>query len=237
MVKKTVTTQIAVAVFLLVVFMSISAALWQNPETYDVSRIHTFMVVFVALGTIITFLFYYSLVEIQEQTQRLTLVHELRNVNINIHDKLYPNILRSSKIIPRFIISLYPLVNWNKVCKHETTENSHTEDTVECIMEKYTISNYIFMIWQDVIRTSEYTSYDMGGYITQFLEYASSKQLYDIWVIVKINYDCHTQIFGDLLFEYVCEYQPKTLHDYTNIAKLLVKDKRYTDIVNECCGK
>lgn len=218
-----VTPNIAIAVFLIIILLSIYFSLCLDPSTYDVSRVHTFMVVFIALGSIITFLFYFSLVEIQQQNHRRNLIHESSSISDIMFNQILPAIRQSNKIIPHFTLSLFPLIKWGHI--------SPDENTLETSVEKYLLSNYIFSVWQEVIRHSEFLSCSQDSYISQFLQYANSDQLLHQWELHHVNYEITTQRFGNLLFYYTNKYLPRTGSDFNKLAKKFTKDPIYLDLV------
>ena len=50
-------------------------------STYDKGSFHTFIAVLTGLGVFITFMFYYNLVELQAQQQKLASIQELSRIN------------------------------------------------------------------------------------------------------------------------------------------------------------
>jgi hypothetical protein len=216
-----ITPAVVLIAFILIIVVSLVVSWLINPARYDSSRVHVFIAVLTGLGIFIVFLFYYSLVEVQQQQQRLAVIQETSRISDTVFNELLSNLQAGSSVIPSFIMSLFPLIKTVPV-------NTLDENTPVTAMEKMNISNRIFGLWLDVITANRFIDIHPIAYLTQFLQYAHSDQLHAQWELYKINYDATTQRFGDLLFQYNRQYNPQTREDYVRLAKQFHQDPAYT---------
>ena len=91
-------------------------------------------------------------------------------------------------------------------------------------MAKYVIAGNIFDYWQNVIFTGTYFKENPNAYICEFLQYASSPQLYKFWVKMRINYGDNTRKFGNTLFQYAALVKNKTIQEFQRVADRMYQD-------------
>lgn len=220
----TVTPVVALVVFLIILCISAAISWRMNDyKHYDKSNFHTFIAILAGLGVFVTFMFYYSVVELQQQQQRMMIIQETSRVSDKVITDLLEEIARSVAYIPDFAMSLTPLSNCVDV---EPTVN-HTPETCS---RKMLLSYKIFSVWQGLIISEGFIDYEPSSFITNFLQRANSKMLHDEWVISKINFNSKTQIFGDLLFEYGLPIEEQTIENYIETANKLIEDDRFKEI-------
>lgn len=229
----------AIVVFATIVGIAIVVAWWKRDYgTYDRGAFHTFVAVFAGLGVVITFLFYYNLLIIQEQQQQLTMIQEISAINDSTLNGILESMNSASTIIPAFVLSMTPLTN-TICCPGGTTGGTACAFTPETdpvnpqtCTEKMTLSYRIFSIWQDVLVANGFLEEHQLAYVTSFLQRANSQQLYQQWTVTKINFSSRTQTFGDLLFEYGLPITIQTPEEYTAVATRLIADPRYVSLVD-----
>lgn len=170
-------------------------------------------------------MFYYALVSSDLEIQELQMSREVSRINNGITNMILDEIEKSSLIIPNFILSITPLTS--PAPQLHTTIDPVNPQTYTARM---TLSTRIFMIWEYVLISKQLTKNDEASYITDFLQRANSKQLYELWKVSKINYNDTTQIYGDLLFEYGLKISEQQPEHYSLSAKQLLDDNRYQQL-------
>jgi hypothetical protein len=229
-----ITPALALIIFGIILVIAAIIGWWMNDyATYDKGSFHTFIAVFTGLGVFITFLFYLNLITLQQQQQQLAAIQEMARVNDSVLNSVLNSIVEASTIIPNFVLSITPLTN--KVCCDTEECNIPVEpDPVnsQTCTEKFTLSYRIFALWQDVLVANHFIHFDPESYVSNFLQRANSKQLFEQWTVNKINFNKNTQSFGDLLFEYGLPIVIQTPEEYTKVAIQLINDPRYKDLFN-----
>jgi hypothetical protein len=235
-----VSENIALIIFAIVIITSAIIAWWMGSYTdYDKGSFHTFIVVLAGLGVIITFMFYYNVVQLQGQQQQLAAVQEFSRLNDTVLNSVLDSIMESSSIIPNFVLSITPLTN--TVCCSTGTTGSigitgctipvgvDPVDPQTCT-EKMLLSYRIFSLWQDIITSNSFMRLNPEPYITNFLQRANSQQLYVQWTVNKLNFNSKSQTFGDLLFEYGLPITNQTPQTYIDTTQRLIADPRFQTI-------
>lgn len=208
-------------VFIIIIVVALLIALsFGDYQSYDASWFHSFILILIGLGIFVTFMFYYALAVANQQSQQLSESLEVSKINNSISNSILNEMEKSCNIIPNFILSINPLSPSNNIL---TTD----PNTAESHMAKTILSTRIFMIWEDVLIIKRLTKADELSYLTDFLQRANSKQLHELWINGKINYNENTQIYGDLLFEYSLPITNQTSDLYVMAAKNILKDDRY----------
>lgn len=196
-----------------------------DPKNYDQSRAFVFMTVLTGLGVIVTFFFFYGVIELNEEQHRLNVVQETARISSILVEELMSEISQASKVVPNFSASLTPLQTY--------LQTIPDPETSEATFTKLFLSYKIFSVWQDVLVADEFTANEPLSYITSFLQRANSQSLYYEWIRNKIDFNLQTQQFGDLLFEYALEIRDQRPEIYVQAAKRLLKDPRYIKIRSE----
>jgi len=293
-----VTPRIAFGFFLVILVVAgIIAWRFNNYSEYDKGAFHTFIAILAGLGIFVTFLFYYSVIELQQQQQAKSNLQELCRINDAVLNSVLNEIKQASLIVPNFVLSINPLDKYfyestnqlintstnnshnshnsynsnnsysdnshnshnshnsdnshnilpktinsdNILANNSKTSNSNSDNSDNFTIEQLTtkqityimiLSYRIFSLWQDVIVTNKLVNVDPIPYISNFLQKANSKLLYDQWVITKINFSIETQKFGDLLFDYGQKIIIQTPKEYVDTATKLINDKKYIEIFN-----
>lgn len=233
-----VSANVALILFGIILILSALIAWYMKGyNNYDKCSFHTFIAILTGLGVFVTFMFYYNVVELQNQQQELAALQELSRINDFLINSILKNLKEASTVAPNFVLSLTPLSN-TICCFTASTGNTGSCDiTVDpdpvdaqtCTV-KMTLSYRIFSIWQDLVVSSKYVIFDPNAYIYNFLQWANSDQLYLQWNISKPGLTPKAQIFGDLLFEYALPIQVQTTESYQNATTKLLNDPRYKDL-------
>lgn len=217
---------IALIIFGVIIILSLIIAWYMGDyANYDKGSFHTFMAVLAGLGVFITFLFYYNVILLQGQQQKLTAIQEISRINDSVLNSMLDEIKLASDIVPNFVISITPLTN--TVCSASAPEDPVNPQTCT---EKMVLSYRIFSLWQDVIISNRSFKYEPISYVSNFLQRANSPQLYQEWKVNRLNFLSDTQNFGDLLFEYGLPITDQTSSIYISTAENLIRDPRYIDI-------
>lgn len=229
----------AILIIVIIVAIAILVAWWQQTyERYDRDSFHTFISVLAGLGVFVTFLFYYNLIQLQEQQQELVAIQELSGLADNTVNGMLNAMNTASTIIPSFVMSLTPLTNTicypgsldAGVCTVTPADDPTTPQTCT---EKMTLSYRIFSLWQDTLFANKYIESTQTAYITNFLQRANSQALYQQWLISQINFNPRTQTFGNLLFTYGLPITDQTPAAYTTAATQLMQDPQYQSLWSE----
>lgn len=213
-----------VALVLLGIFLlaTLFITLRTSPQSYDQSRTFVFMSVLAGLGVIITFFFYYGVVELNEEQHRLAVVQETARISNILVEELMSEIVEAGKVVPNFAASVTPL----QIYPQKTPDPESPEAT----FTKLFLSYKIFSIWQDLLIADEFIANEPLSYITSFLQRANSRPLYYVWIRNKIDFNSQTQEFGDLLFEYALPITDQRPEIYVETAKKFLTDPRYKAI-------
>ncbi len=233
-----VTPTLGLVIFALILILAVLVAWYMSTyDYYDKSNFHTFIAILSGFSIFVTFMFYWNLLQLQEQQQKLAAVQELARVNDNILNSVLDSITHSSTIIPNFTLSLTPLTN--QVCCTAGTgatggcDIPTTADpiTPQACTEKMALSFRIFTLWQDFITSNNFMKYDATSYISGFLQRANSPQLYTQWTMSYIDFNTDTQAFGNLLFEYGLPITLQTPVEYQTTATNLIADPRFQALI------
>lgn len=233
-----VSQNFALLLFVAIIVIAAVLAWWLgNYADYDKCSFHTFIAILAGLGIFITFMFYYNLVALQNQQQQLASIQEISKINESMLNSVLNEMKHASNIIPNFVLSITPLTN-TVCCSTGGTGSDPTciiavgldPVTPQTCTEKMVLSYRIFSLWQDTIASSILMNYDSAAYVANFLQRANSQQLYSQWQVSRIDFDPHTQQFGDLLFEYGLPITNQTPESYSLAAEQLIADPRYQTI-------
>lgn len=221
-----VTPGFAIFMFSLILIISgIAAWLYGSYNNYDIATFHTFIAVLTGLGVFVTFMFYFSVVELQQQQQQLFIIDETSRISKNVLNSILGEINTATKLIPQFCASITPL-------SHSPVLDPDIVTTESC-SQKLVLSYKIFSVWQDLIISARFINFDPISYVTNFLQRANSKLLFAQWTTSKINFNILTQQLGDLLFEYALPITNQTPETYVQAAQNLIIDNRFTSIINK----
>jgi hypothetical protein len=232
-----VTPNIALIFFAVIIVISATIAWWMGTYAdYDKGSFHTFIAILAGLGVFVTFMFYWNVVQLQNQQQQLAALQEFARINDSVLDSVLDSIRDSSDIIPNFVLSITPLTNV-VCCSTGNTGNSSCVIPVgpdpvnpRTCTQKMVLSYRIFALWQDITMSANFTQIDSLSYISNFLQRANSPQLYVQWTAAKLDFNNDTQQLGDLLFEYGLPITNQTPQEYISVAEKLIADPRYQNI-------
>jgi hypothetical protein len=176
--KRTVNTSVVILVFILILVISAVAAMVIDPTNFDKTRWRTFIVTAAALGIVITFMWYFFLVEQSIDTDMKDELDTRRHMGKNIIDNCVGGIEKSCEKIPGFCSSIMPLQEPKDI-------------------ERATLSYRLFDSWEYCAQCP----FQNRGDIALFLQWCKSKKLKKQWLKQRCNFSEKTERFGDLLFE------------------------------------
>lgn len=216
-----ITENLAIVIFGIILIVAVIVAFYMKTyQRYDISMFHTFVAVLSGLGVFVTFMFYYSVISLQNQQEQIGIMQEVSRLTSEDINSVLNEISNSKDIIPNFILSLMPLNSYNmKIEDDPNIPNVH--------ISKFILSNKIFSIWQNILLTKNIIRLDEVTYIAKFLQYANSKQLHEMWLNNHISYNSKTKVFGNLLFEYSLSNKCVNCNEYDKLASKLISDERY----------
>ena len=225
-----VTENLALIVFAIILIVSaIIAWFMSSYEHYESTNFHTFISVLAGLGIIVTFMFYYNVVALQNQQQQLAAVQELARINNSVLNGVLTETQKSSTLIPNFTLSVSPLTTSLCCGTGCVPIDPDPINPVTCT-QKAVLSYRIFSVWQDIIISNKLIQINPQAYISNFLQQANSTQLYEQWNITYIDFNTSTQTLGTLLFEYGLPITTQTPQEYQNTATKLIADPRFKAI-------
>ena len=225
-----ITPAVVILLFLIIIVVTfILTWVVGNGTNFEKSKLRTFVSVLIALGIFITFAFYFSVIQLQEEQARLAVLTQTARINKQI-TALHTAIQENSTHIPDFVASLIPLSSDICPVKPDSAENQNLGNQslcnqnleIQATLRKRTLSHRIFSIWQEVELASNYVDFHPQAYVASFLQYASSAQLHNQWLQQRLNFGPATQKFGDLLFEHGQAMKAHTTENYTEIASTIL---------------
>lgn len=230
-----VTPIFVIGILVVIIFMAGCICYFSNPDSYQGSRLHIFITTLSSLAIFVTFLFYYSVVDLQMQQRREVKVRETSRITNLIQNTFIENIKENGDKIPKFTKELLPLqkqIKYQGKNKSQLDEDDEEDDADTYVnnLAKYTLSYKIFNLWQDIIVSHNFLDIDQENIIFHCLQRASSPQLRYIWGHCKQEFGDKTQIFGDLLFEKAQEIEKRTNEEYINKSKEICKCKIHKKI-------
>lgn len=215
-----ITPKIALGTVVLVIILAFAVTVMVSGENYESSRVYVFVSVLGGLSILVTFLFYYSVVQLQQLQEQLFYLEQTSKMNIDVSKELYHQLISNIAIVPDFVKEVLPLQQFN----YYSSFNTDSFETDQQTMAKFVLASNIFDYWQNVIFTGTYFKESPDAYICEFLQYASSPQLYSFWLKMRINYGPSTRNFGNLLFQYSKLLKNKTADEFERVSKRLYKD-------------
>jgi hypothetical protein len=219
--KSIVTPSTALSVFIFVLVLALLISGFCNPRHFEHTRTKIFLYSMAALGVFITFLFYYSIVTLQQSQQRLAILEVTSDITNFLTKGVLEQACCASTKIPHFTMSLFPLLK--KECKEDN-------DTEEHILLKHKLAYKIFSMWQELLLAIPFIDIEPTSYLCICLQKANSRQLYDQWLLSKCDFNTKTQQFGDLLFKYAKHLKPTT-KAYCQASKKLLQNVQLKQIL------
>jgi len=247
-----ITPELVILVFFLIFILALIVTWKVQPDKFEDSRARVFVFVFASLGVIITFLFYYSVVLLQQEQEKTNRINQTFELNDNVFNSLLLELDESARIIPTYTLLALPLQSicyftnftldkisletepkialkyYQKQIEKAIKENIFQDEpcTPETIVRRTVLANRIFSSWQEVILAGSIIDIEPLAYVTNFLQRANSPLLFLSWQTDKINFNIVTQEFGDLLFCYALPITDQRPEVYVETAKKLMSDKK-----------
>jgi hypothetical protein len=195
---------------------------YRNPKNTTLDRFTDKLMVvgsiFIPIGIFLTY-----------KVFSLQLEQMSRDATFKIIDRSWINVNKSFadyyKECPNFINSLY--FDWQKKVLGKVN-NSQEEDSWSSV--KY-ICVLIFQAWEDFITASKIDETGDNVWINNFIQWCNSKLLKNNWSVLKMNYASTTQELGDYMFYMVDLHKPKNTLEVSNLGNLIVKSKKYKEIL------
>lgn len=226
----TITTTTVILVFAVLIVISLMAAWLCNPSTFDNTNWKVFIVTLSSLSIVMTVMFYYAVVELQISQQQLTSAQELRSISgLTLHI-LQTSMMKYMAIIPRFVLSLHPLQKHKK--RKYNSRSSSDDNCNEKVVAKNGISYEIFNLWQSTIADIKFSHACDYGYISLYLQWATSRRLKKQWDTQCINFSQKTREFGDLLFERASMIYTYSVCAFNSVAEELINSETLRAILD-----
>lgn len=182
-----------ISILLIIAIIAFAICMYFPPGKFDNSRVKTFIGVFAGLSLVVTVMFYYSVIGLQQTQGDLLELRETQQVQSTIANVI-SSITKTSPVAPDFCAELLPL---------EDTEPSPSEaDEFKRVTSEYELSSSIFMAFQTSVLEYRFVSQQEDFYTTLFLQWTTSNKLRDYWTKFKISCIPRAQKFGELLFQY-----------------------------------
>src|SRR6516225_10796376 len=125
-----ITPNVALGAFVIILLVALFIANLCNPKYYNTTRAKIFISCLAGLGIFVTFLFYYSIVSLQQSQQRYDIIRMTSHISKMLSHEVLNLLQEASLKIPSFTSSLFPLLN----CQHV---DQCDEDTLENVVLKY----------------------------------------------------------------------------------------------------
>ena len=126
----------AVAVFVTIVIIAIIIAWVSNPEYFEETKIRVFIICLAGLGIVLTFLFYYSILTLEQEQQNLTRLQQTTILGEDLLNGVLIEIEKSVPIIPDFALSLLPLQNNCQLTLDANRENQIIDQVYQVTRDK-----------------------------------------------------------------------------------------------------
>lgn len=218
-----ITPGLVISVFLIILIVCILLANLVKANKHRQSQLGLFLLALSGLSVIITLLFYYSVIDLQQQQGIIATIQETQSINTQILNNVYNTFVASSAVIPNFVSLLNPLTPCNQSAPPDT-------DSYQACLERSTLSHRIFVTWQDVMTSSTYIRYEWIPILSGFLQWANSPQLFIYWNLLYIDFTENAQAFGNLLFEYGLPITEQVPISYSEAAEKMFNDPRFRAI-------
>lgn len=223
--KSIITPGVALFIFVAILLVCLLISGFCNPNCFESTRTKIFLTCLAGLGIFVTFMFYYSIVSIQQAQQRIDTINLTSSLSQLLSKGVVDQLHIATEKIPKFTMSLFPLL----ICKNKVSEDD-IDNPENCIL-KFKISYKIFTLWQELLLATPFLDIDKISYLCIFLQRANSKLLYEQWLIAKIDFNKETQLFGDLLFDYGLNIKKQTSKEYIKIANKLLCNTTFKNLI------
>lgn len=220
-----ITPTIALLVFVVVLIIALLIAGFTNPSRYNNTRASIFISCIAGLSIIVTFLFYFAVVQLQQQQVRQSIVDTTTSLRKSLLRGVLDPLHEANASIPYFVSTLFPLLN---VSCSSVDELSDAQKLL-----KHRIAYKIFSLWQEFIVAVPFLDIDVKSFICHFLQRAHSPLLLQEWNTTKLDFNAGTQILGDLLFTYACRIHNPSISEFEKCAEKLEKEPEFLRILYE----
>lgn len=105
----TITTTTVILVFIVIIVIACMSAWLIPPAGFDTTNWKVFIVTLSSLSIVMTFMFYYAVVELQLSQQLLNASHELQYLEKSVQNITDVSMPKYYDIIPEFVMSMQPL--------------------------------------------------------------------------------------------------------------------------------
>lgn len=169
------------------------------------------------LVMVVTLLFYFNVVSIQNK--QIVDEHKLslRQINREMFDNLMVAISEYFETVPNFIASITPIRNGD-------VDSNADGDSDVVNMHIQIISTKIFIALDEITQTHIDYTIPPHDYLIPLLQRFSSCRLQDEFKISKSNYNTKTQEFGELLINYANEIKTTKSKDFVSTKKKIQTD-------------
>lgn len=221
-----ISPNIAIVIILIIIALVIFITLMVSPTSFREGRMSVFFATLAGFTIFVLFFFWYLLVVVNSKQQQLLINQETNQISGVMLATINNNMKSVAKIDPAFILSINPLM---PCCATDVSETPEV-DTSVCLA-KSSLAYDIFVVWKTTLTSDDFSSDGALAYITKYLQFANSQELFGYWLVNKINFNSQTQIFGDLLFEYALPIRKQKPHVYVNVAKRLIADSKFRQLL------
>lgn len=211
----------AAIAIIVIIFIAIAVSFFtKSPKSYDKSRMKIFVTILAGLGIFITFFFYYNVVELQYDQQKMMIYDRLESIDNTLVDKFLDVSKQNSS--SDFVRSLFPI-------QFPGLESG--DDSDEFL--KLYVSNIVFQSWKDFLNYYPYVvkKSNERGFLIEFLQRAQSQNLEVIWYDLKISHSEHVREFGDIIFRFSKEILTATGDEFERVAGKFLEDPEYRDLI------
>lgn len=217
-----VTPGIAIFILISIATVSLLISLWFEPTNYSSSRVSVFVTTVSSLAIFLTFIFYYSVVDLQQQQRKQAVIEETTRITHSIQKTFSDNISKYANVVPGFISQLLPLSN---------IETPPDNDKPEDDIITYVLSYQIFSVWQDIVLTNEFISIDYVALIAHALQRAKSNILKEQWQKMKVDFGRDARLFGDTVFKKAETITDMTPEAFLKAANDLMDIREFRSII------
>lgn len=234
-----ITPYILIGVYIIIIATALIIA-WGSRRVvnYEGGRLKIFLAIVGGLSTLVTFIFYYNLVMIQNQQIEKDSQATKAELNLRMSRDVVDEIRKASLVAPSFARSLTVLTRPLR----DSMPPLQQGDYYAAEAAKLALSNTIFYIWNDFIGDTQAASREASSnyvYITTFLQYAFSTELEEYWNNLYVMFSPSTQKLGHLLFEkaaYLREFKEVSTHqeliqEFRKEGLEIARSKEYIDII------
>lgn len=212
-------------ILIIIIYIIYISSTKRTNSTFDrfTNKITLIPGIFVAIGVILTYNIFTLNIEQASRTATFEMIDRgWLNVNKSIYE-LYDK-------CPLFVNSLYYPWQKTKLVSYKLKENISYQD-------KWYAVNYLsilmFQAWEDFITSSQIDETDEYVWIANFLQWANSPILRNVWSSFKSNYVKTTRDFGDLLFKETNRFTPKNESELTKFSKEIAESEEFKRILHE----